>query len=832
MKNKKFYILSFTIPILFFSLVLISRDLLFGNHSLIISDMFYQYYRLLIQFKDILLGNNSLFYTYEMGFGQSFFSTYAYYIASPLNLLLLFFNNVEKFINFIIIFKVGLCGLTSFIYFKYHFEKQNGILLVFSCLYALSNQVLSNYFNIMWLDSYYLAPLVLLGIDKLIDKNKSLFYFVTLFFTVTINYYTGYMVCIFSALYFMYRCVIKYDKKDLKKVKKIAIKFMIVSILSCATTLFVNLPNIFELTSINRNNESVDLDFLLNLSKIFPASENFNTIINRTYAYLYIGLITIPLLILYFINKNISKKEKISFAILLLILLLSILITPINNIWHGFSAPKGFNYRYYFLFIIVILFNCIKSLIKLSDFKIKHYLIIDIIILTIGTVLLITKDLSLLSYGITILFMFVYSLLLYLYNKKIKLNNILRKTLLFFIMFETFINAFYLYEGKYFLKKEYMFYRDDLNFTLIEKIKEDNKLLFNRTENAISSFNDSMLYDYNGLSAWYSTLNYPMSEFLSKIGYNAYMNVYKHNSSILLDSLFGLNYYITSESLDEYKLIYNFNVTDESGEFNRYVYKNPYALSIGYMVNERSKDNIECVEIFDCQNKFVDSIIGKENEYYKKGKIEEIGLAKYKLLIEDKSNFYIVLDYNDDFTLGSMGVNFQYYDKSIKKPINLKMYNINNASKYSYTKFKNGLLMNTEYVYELTNLSEGLEFENAYLYYEVGNIEDIYKELSSNQLEIIEIKDGYIKGNIEATEEKNVLMLTLPYEKGWNVKVDGKEIETTKIFDTFLGVELEPGNHEVEFSYETPGLKTGIIISAISLSLYIAYYFLEKNKKL
>ena len=832
MKNKKFYILSFIIPILFFSLVLILRDLLFGNHSLIISDMFYQYYRLLIQFKDILLGNNSLFYTYEMGFGQSFFSTYAYYIASPLNLLILLFNNVEKFINFIIIFKVGLCGLTSFVYFKYHFKKQNSILLVFSCLYALSSQVLSNYFNIMWLDSYYLAPLVLLGIDKLIDKNKSLFYFVTLFFTVTINYYTGYMVCIFSALYFIYRCVIKYEKKDLKKIKKIAIKFMIVSILSCATTLFINLPNIFELTSINRNNESVSLNFLLNLSKIFPASENFNTIINRTYAYLYIGLITIPLLIFYFVNKKVSKKEKIAFGVLLLILSLSILLNPINNIWHGFSAPKGFNYRYYFLFIIVILFNCIKSLIKLTDFKIKQYLIIDIIILTISTVLLITKDLSLSSFCITLLFMIVYSILLYLYNKKIKLNNILRKSLLFFILFETFINAFYLYEGKYFLKKEYMFYRDDLNLTLIEKIKEDNNLLFNRTENAISSFNDSMLYGYNGLSAWYSTLNYPMSEFLNKIGYNAYMNVYKHNSNILFDSLFGLNYYITSESLDEYELIYNFNLTDESGTFNRNVYKNSNALSIGYMVNEKVKNNIECTEIFDCQNKVLDFMTNTENNYYKKGKIEEIGTAKYKLLIEDKSNFYIVLDLKEDFVLGSMGINFKYFDEKNKKPINLKMYNINNASDYSYTKFENGLLMNTEYVYELTNLSEGLGFKNAYLYYEVGNIEDIYKELSSNQLELVEIKDGYIKGNIEATEEKNILMLTLPYEKGWNVKVDGKEIETTKIFDTFLGVELEPGNHEVEFSYETPGLKTGIIISAISLTLYIAYYFLEKNKKL
>ena len=215
MKKSINYILSFLIPILVFISVLFFKGLM-SKYSILVSDMWVQYYGLFNKLKNIINGNSSLFYTYQIGLGQSFFSTFAYYLASPLNLLLLFFNNIENAMLYIIMLKIGLCGLTMFIYLKYHFKNQNYKLLLFSSSYALSLQIICNYFNIMWLDAYYLAPLVLLGIDKLLAENKSITYFISLFLLILTNYYMGYMTCIFCIIYFIYRMYVTYDFKNIK----------------------------------------------------------------------------------------------------------------------------------------------------------------------------------------------------------------------------------------------------------------------------------------------------------------------------------------------------------------------------------------------------------------------------------------------------------------------------------------------------------------------------------------------------------------------------------------------------------------------------------------
>ena len=62
--------------------------------------------------------------------------------------------------------------------------------------------------NIMWMDGMMLLPLVALGIEEIILKGKYKLYMIVLFMVVVSNYYIGYMICIFSVVYFFYKSII------------------------------------------------------------------------------------------------------------------------------------------------------------------------------------------------------------------------------------------------------------------------------------------------------------------------------------------------------------------------------------------------------------------------------------------------------------------------------------------------------------------------------------------------------------------------------------------------------------------------------------------------
>ena len=114
------------------------------------------------------------------------------------------------------------------------YQNKNNHALIFSTSYALSSYMICNYFQMMWLDAYLLAPLILLGIDKLIKEGKYLLYSISLFLVISSNYYMGYMCAIFAVLYFIYKYLLEENKN-----KKIIKKFLIISILSGLILLFL-----------------------------------------------------------------------------------------------------------------------------------------------------------------------------------------------------------------------------------------------------------------------------------------------------------------------------------------------------------------------------------------------------------------------------------------------------------------------------------------------------------------------------------------------------------------------------------------------------------------
>ena len=205
-RKYKYYILSFLIPMSLLLLMIILKRFDLFDDTFLPSDARAQYVSLFSYFKDILSGKESLFYSFNNGLGGNMCSVFVYYLSSPLNLLIIFFNheNLSLFVSILILLKICLSGLTMNIYISQKFKMKSISTLLFSTCYALMSFSVSYYFNVMWLDSIYLLPLVMLGIDKLIFKNKPFLYCTSLFFCLISNFYTGYMVCIFCVIYFIY----------------------------------------------------------------------------------------------------------------------------------------------------------------------------------------------------------------------------------------------------------------------------------------------------------------------------------------------------------------------------------------------------------------------------------------------------------------------------------------------------------------------------------------------------------------------------------------------------------------------------------------------------
>ena len=75
------------------------------------------------------------------------------------------------------------------------------------------------------------------------------------------------------------------------------------------------------------------------------------------------------------------------------------------------------------------------------------------------------------------------------------------------------------------------------------------------------------------------------------------------------------------------------------------------------------------------------------------------------------------------------------------------------------------------------------------------------------------------------------MMSSIPYDEGWHVYIDDKEVETYSQYNTFLGFDIPEGNHKIKLKYKIPYFKEGTIISISTLVLFIIFEVVKKYKK-
>lgn len=851
MKNQKikYLVLSFFIPFFICLLIAYCKCFIFGgSRNVLVSDMHGQYVSLFSYLQDVFNGDQSLFYSFNKSIGGNMFGSFAYYLASPLNVILLLFSKVHLTwgILLLIMTKLSLSGLTMYIYLSKTFNKDKLILLLFSTSYAFIAYNVNYYFNIMWLDGVYLAPLILLGIDRLIKNKGSLLYGITLALALISNYYIGYMLCIFACLYFGYSLFINYEfKKDKEDIIKAVIKFCVTSLLAGLMSFILFLPAIIELQGGERAfGYLVSSDFGINfnifdiLSRTFIGSHGDSIILSKRTACIYSSLILLPLVYFYFTNKKFKLKEKIADGAMILIFILSIMIPVFNMVWHGMNFPNGFNYRFSFLLSLFLIKIACKSFWELKHIPLKNYLFffIGYELIALGVLVNNYSYLSKTNVYISVACVGLYLLLLYNYarEKDKKRNNLIKYLIVIMVLAELFFNFFLsIRDYKVGYQKEYEGYMTAVQ-SEVDQYKSPNNDFYRIEKNLNHTYLDSFLADYSGFTTFLSTINTNTITFFNNIGGTS-SNIsidYQDTTTPLMDSLMGLKYYFSNTlTKPGYTLI-------DSFKFSRYIglmydmeksdvriYENPDALSLGYMVNRNVKNFTQLFiegstqTNFDFQNKMLQTMVNSKEQYMKPYNIEAIDKNNYIIDVNNNENLYIMIPFFnmiEDTSKLDIYLNDEY-----NRSYNLTEFGIFSVdNRYANQKLKLTVKQSDGYI--------RMAPPTAY-YLDNDAFKGAINILKENELVVEKQEKNFIKGTVNVTKDKDVLFTSIPYEKGWTIKVDGRKVDYYKVFDAFLAIDLREGTHEVEFTFYPPGLNLGMLITLIS-ALIFAIFIVKENQ--
>lgn len=792
----------------------------FGSKDFTVIDFYHQYFPMTSELINRILNSKTLLFSFNgsLPFIRNLYN----YLSSPFNILLLpFKNNLSTGFSLLIAIKAVLASTTICYYLTKNIK--NSILSIpISISYGFSSYYIAYHWNIMWLDGMIFLPLIILGLEKIIKENKSLLYIITLSISIFSNYYIGYMICIFTFIYFQFYYLLNYKfniKDFLTKFKN----YILYSIISIGIISIVVIPIYFSLSSISATKDTFPsifetefniINFILNnfsLSKP-TALISENIPLPNTSSSLLI-FILIPL---FFTNKNINKKEKILYALLLLTLFLCMHNTFINFIWHGFHFPNDLPYRQSFIYIFITIIIAYKSLINIKYINTKKLLIT----LTVFILLIILSKIikfdnlqnKVLIINTILLIIYFTILIINIKNKKYT-----QFALITIVAIETCISCVYNIKPDHNGKdldnsiKNYQYIKNILpqenEFYRIEKIKRD-------------TYNDPALNNYYGISVFSSMTYEDISKIQRKLGNGSNnINSYYYNlQTPIYNSMFNIKYLVGK---------FNYNKSFYKENKNEGIKEYKYPLSIAYKVNNNIKNwDTSSNNPFTVQESFIKESTGFDNMFNKlninfKDIVPEITNNGYfinsricSINLENDRNGDVYL-YIDSNNLSSILVNGESYFIATNEPY---IINLGYFSKYD------DINVTMYFSYGDTSYNEF----NIYAYsFNENNFKKAYNSLNDEILNISSFKENHIKGNINL-KESGVIFTSIPYDNSWKIKVDNKYIDFYKIGESYIGFNLNEGYHNIEFTYKTKGLKTGAIISTISLISTIYLYIKKK----
>lgn len=836
------YFVSFIIPVVIMTGVYLSQGIYWNNDtSPLLGDGFHQYVIFDVALRNILHGNGSLFYTFTSGLGLNFYALSSYYLGSFLSPLVYFFDltNMPDAVYLTTLLKFGLIGLSTFFSLNRLFKDiPKSLKLALSTSYALMSFTVSQLEIKTWLDVFILIPLIITGLHLLITEKKFSLYFTSLSILFIQNYYFGYMTVLF--LIFWYLCQISWDFKTRKSS---VLDFVITSFLSGIASLILTLPTLFDLQTHGEKLTEVtkfqtESSWYLDLfAKQFIGS--FDTTKYGAIPMIFVGLLPFILTILFFTMKSIKFHVKLIYAIFFTFLIASFYIEALDLFWQGMHTPNMFLHRYAWIFSTLLIYTAAEVLNRLREIKIWNFLVSLFLIVTgfLATIYLkshysFLTDLNIL---LTLEFLVVYSLLLLAVIKKFISVNLFAILISLFIMVEMSLNASSQIDG---IAKEWGFasriaYNRDI--PAMESFSTYIRNQFTRTEKLeTQTGNDSMKFNYNGISQFSSVRNRSASSTLDKLGFKSSgtnLNLRYANNSILADSLFGIQYNISDSPIDKY------GFKDIYQKDNLTLYENQYSLPIAFASQSVYNDVNFNEHTLDNQTSFLNQLANVNFDYFSPIPYDKTENTDDLISVTSSSNEDAAIQYQIEVPENSqvyLSFTNLHFANDKQKKVNILV----NEEKKTFTTDNVFSFFNLGYTKEKKTFNIHVSFPgNSQVSFESPTFYRLDTQTLTEAIQKIKEQPVTVstsKNKVFATydvQQDTSIFFTIPYDKGWSAYQDGKKIEMKQTQTGFMKVDVPKGKGTITLSFIPNGFITGAICSFTSLLLFGIYNHRRKLSK-
>ena len=855
----------------------------FGGESVLVLDLNAQYVYFFGALRRVLHGDASLFYSFSRAMGGEFLGIFAYYLASPLSFLVALFpaDNILDALLVIFTLKCGLCSLSLAYYLEAHGIGTKPARIIFGALYALSGYGMIYQHNTMWIDCMALLPLVALGIEKLISEKKYKMFTLSLGLAIFSNFYIGYMMCIFCFIYFFYAyfCMDTNPLGEKKHFLRSLVRMGLFSAIAVGLAACIILPTYYSLgfgkTTFSNPTYGYKPRFdLLDLAaKLFLNS--YDTVRPEGLPILYCGMLTLIFVPLFFIAKKVPLREKVGTGALVGIFVLSFSIDAVDKFWHGMQAPNWLNYRYSFMLIFVLIVAAAKAFREVRSFTAAQIggvcgglflLALNVQKLSIDNMHESDLDRDLLCIWLSILFIAVYAAVVSLFKNRHyrhAAHSVLAVIVCAELLLSSVVSICYLDDDvvcstrKSYLDNKHR-YEDSVNYILEN---DDGFYRFDKTKHAL--IDTPMALGIRGFTNSTSTLSRETIDFLRYMGLASKSHWSKYlGATAPFDTLLGVKYVIVDgdyEIPDTYVHVYDGRETG--------VYENPDALSIAYAVNSALKD-FHLAYPSDYKDGLADGKYEKFTAPYTPP--ERMNRMAAAMLGEDDARQMFVPI--EDIDTRDNNLNSSYVAEHTKyTPIN------ESASATLYYEFKvpaDGIVymyLPSDYPRECTltvngsdkgtvmgnetnriialgsfrageAVTVGLTLKDKNLYIRADEpyfwqVDDaVYTEtaaaLGENQFGITKWSETRFEGTLTATDARQTVFTSIPYDANWRVTVDGEAVETYKLLDAVVGFDVTPGEHTVVIRYVPRQFYLGLCITCAAALLLLVIILLDRAGKI
>ena len=616
----------------------------FNERSVLALDLNAQYIYYFEAFRDAFRGDGTIFYNWSRNLSGEFMGILGYYVASPFSWIIVAMprSMILEAMMIMQLCKVGAAGLTFNIYIRKSKNTPALQSVLFSTMYAMMSYVMIQLIDPMWIDGAVFLPLIILGVEYLIDDGRKINYIIPLAIMFVAEFYIGYMIAIFVALYFFYYLIFGTKRKYsgfseyAKTFGVMAVSTIVVLMLS----IFMILPvyNGLSMGKFNFSKPDYSYKHMFELIELIPTllpNQYYSVNVDentRMYGRpeIYSGVLTLVLVPLYFLNKKIKRNRKLGQGLLMFIMLISMYVKPINMMWHGGQDPNWLPYRYSFIVSFILVAMAAEVFANLDGYKLPVYQPIGVFaVLAVLVYIFYLKMpsfnynedrynyvavkpykttetyhqdtwtelwLGTLAIGLILAAFYLIYVYMYSHTKSKASKTIMTVACAAVVFFEAGYNGYDTFKK---VNKEVAF-SDRSTYEEILSAPDAMKTLdaidsgFYRAEKTYQRcVNDNMAYGLKGISHSSSVMNAKAINFIEALGYftQSYETQYKGNTPVA-DSLLGIKYVLNDPVRNSgnrsllgptyVKVGETKYINNVNKEAQLDIYENPDALSIGY----------------------------------------------------------------------------------------------------------------------------------------------------------------------------------------------------------------------------------------------------------